>query len=75
MVEGAWELKFLDAKTSALKSYIRHNCPEDHGAPSYWYGLTKIDDPCKHCREYPNADIMTVWKLHNWDYIQGGISH
>ena len=75
MVEGNWQLIFYDAAHSALKSYIKHPCPKDFNAVYYWYALSRIDEPCKQCHEYPNQDIMTVWKLHNWDYIQGGISH
>lgn len=76
MKEGPWELKFYDAKNSNLMSYIKHLCPKGRGMGlSYWYALDRIDKPCAHCHEYPNADIMTVWKLHNWEYIQRGVSH
>ena len=30
---------------------------------------------CAKCQERPPEGVMGLWKLHNMDYIQAGVSH
>ena len=71
---GSWELR--STTTSAgrrmnLQSYIVHAC-NLIGEKRYWWDLNILEDPCVGCEKHPPMKIMTLWKLHNFDYIQNG---
>ena len=61
------------AVPSLLYSYITHQCPTK--GMYYWYALRLLDDKCVGCHKNPPDEIMGLWKLHNMDYIQRGISY
>ena len=69
MTDGCWELRKISPDTKILHSYIAHDCL---GNTYYWWHLANIAVICPGCDQYPPQDMMTVWKLHNFDYIQSG---
>jgi len=78
MKDGCWELRLhhvrLQHVTATLNSYIRHYCPKTK-MNLYWYSLPLIDTKCTGCGANPPEHIMGLWKLHNYDYIQTGVSN
>ena len=75
---GPWKLVKHDTSLggppgSLLLSYIAHTCVPT-GSNYYWYNLGLINEACDGCHENPPKEIMGLWKLHNMDYIQKGIS-
>ncbi len=75
--EGTWALWStgdLSGKVNLLHSYIVHGCAEfNYGdGNSFWWSMLTIDRQCASCQKYPATAVMTLWKLHNWDYIQSG---
>ena len=72
MREGVWELRTITSYAEHnLHSYIVHECPLV-STPYYWWHLDNIDKTCYECKKHPPTDIMGLWKLHNFDYIQAG---
>ena len=76
--EGPWALWSTGALSGRvgglLHSYIVHGCAEFNfgDGNSFWWSLLTIDRACAGCQKYPANAVMTLWKLHNWDYIQSG---
>ena len=68
------ETSLGDTVQSLLHSYIAHQCVAT-GSEYYWYPLNLINDTCLGCHTKPPEEIMGLWKLHNMDYIQRGISY
>ena len=58
---------------SLLYSYIAHACAGQ--GTYYWYSINSIDDKCRSCGKNPPDEMMGLWKLHNMDYIQRGVSY
>ncbi len=52
-----------------LHSYIAHMCPSSR-MWRFWWDLMIIDQACLYCGEYPPEDMMGLWKLHNFEWIQ-----
>lgn len=74
--QGTWSLMpHVPDATSKLQSYIVHYCPVEVSSNKYWYGLNTLDRPCSDCSNFPPDEIMGLWKMHNMEYIQNGISH
>ena len=79
MEDGPWRLVRHDTRTgqpprSMLNSYIEHQC-HVYKEKRYWYALQLIEQMCDGCRKHPPEEIMGLWKLHNMDYIQRGVSY
>jgi hypothetical protein len=57
-----------------LYSYIMHAChpPEEPITRQFWWSLDLINTKCRSCHEYPPDEMMGLWKMHNWEYIQNG---
>ncbi len=79
MEEGSWKIMVAKGhfiQQYGLNSYIVHNCPEhDIGQLpylQYWWQKDTLDPACYLCDQHPPDHIMALWKLHNFDYIQGG---
>lgn len=75
---GRWQLvrhetSVGDTVQVLLHSYIAHACLGK--GTYYWYSISSIDDKCFGCHNSPPDEIMGLWKLHNMDYIQKGISY
>ena len=72
--EGPWELckaNRIAEHRIGLHSYIVHVCNRLVGK-RYWWAHSGIDRLCEGCDRPPPDKIMTLWKLHNFDYIQNG---
>lgn len=67
-----WAL-MKDTSLSAFgwKSVLKHTCDVD-GAP-YWMLLERASDPerCWYCKEAMPKEIVTLFKLMNWNMIKG----
>ena len=76
MQEGTWEIR-TTTRYYGLHSYIVHQCPALTGSQYYgrrfWWSLPIIESKCDGCHKTPPPDIMGLWRLHNWDYVQAGI--
>ncbi len=78
MEDGPWELRSTTQSSRMLRmtnlhSYIAHRCPyapEDEYKWSYWWLPASFHGPCGNCHEYPPEKLETLWKLHNFDFIQ-----
>lgn len=71
MEEGEYSLvKWAPENAEAyfpLQSYIAHRC---EGGTWCWWDPKYINERCSGCEGLPPEDIMALWKLHNWDWIQ-----
>jgi hypothetical protein len=75
--ESTWELRSCSSSIRmGLHSYIVHRCPSlaDTGCSGlrYWWNLPVVGRKCDGCHRVPPDDLLTLWQLHNWDYIQKG---
>ena len=77
MREGSWELRSAQfVADDALNSYIVHECPvldRRYSGRRYWWSRPVHGRKCDGCHGTPPDNVMTVWTLHNFDYIQGGV--
>ena len=74
--EGCWELRTTTESAErryGLHSYIVHVCPVE-GFRRYWWYLPMTEAPCGGCWKQPPDEIYGLWKLHNWEYIQKGVT-
>jgi hypothetical protein len=73
MKEDCWELRatteYARRLHPSLFSYIAHHCPIAE-AWRYWWMPIAIDTMCAECSETPPSDMLGLWKLHNFNYIQ-----
>ena len=76
MRESTWELRSCSSPPSrhiGLHSYIVHKCPSlATGYLRFWWNLPVVGRKCDGCHRVPPDDLLTLWQLHNFDYIQSG---
>lgn len=52
-----------------LHSYITHTCGKSKYS-RYLVWESVIEMPCAGCGKIPPEDILGLWRLHNFDWIQ-----
>jgi hypothetical protein len=72
--DGDWELRRVAPVPHILNlhSYIAHKCSIGASDAYFWWSLNLVEEACFGCSERPPPNLMGVWKLHNFDYIQNG---
>ena len=55
-------------------SYIMHFCPSLYWKVYLDEGIMLAEGVCIHCMEVVPPGLIALWKMHNWSYIQNGIS-
>ena len=68
-----WEIRTTNESAKplyGLHSYIAHYCPVLKTC-RYWWALP-LAGRCVGCNYPPPEDVLGLWKLHNFDYIQNG---
>lgn len=61
----------VDQPGSYWGSWISHeDCPSEDMFPSDspWRWVNIFDEKCEFCPAPVPDDLITVWKLHNWDH-------
>ena len=75
MSAGYWQLRGTNDRAKqwndGLDSYIVHCCPKaSDSGDRWWWTISGIDDDCTMCGEYPPKDMLGLYKLHNFDWLQ-----